>query len=178
SGDLKISQKLPSEIELSKMLEVSRSSFREALKVLYLLGIINPKTDEGTIITQTNPENLKNLMSLVAESRGLDTNELFETRIMLEMYSAKLAAQRRDNEDLDLMKKYLNSMDKKDGKTDIYLDFSFHVAIVKGSKNKMLIMLIELISGLLGHQIEETRSNLSSYSDVLDNFQRQHWNIY
>ena len=160
SGDLKVGQKLPSEVELSQMLEVSRSTLREALKVLHLLGMLNPKTGEGTKITQTNPGNLKSLMSLVAESRGLDTEELFETRIMLEMYSAKLAALRRDNQDLDLMKKYLNNMDKKGQKTDIYLDFSFHSAIVQGSKNKMLIMLMELISGILGHQIEETRNNL------------------
>jgi GntR family transcriptional repressor for pyruvate dehydrogenase complex len=180
TDNLKVGQKIPSEIELSQSLGVSRSSLREALKILSVLGMLESKTGEGTIIRKAEPENLKSLMSLVAVSRGLDTVELFEIRMILEMHSASLAANRRNQEDLNTIKKYLTQMDSEhvNQETEAASDYSFHIAIVETSKNSILVMLMELISGLLGEQIKETRKKLSSSSKFMEKIQNQHWKIY
>jgi GntR family transcriptional repressor for pyruvate dehydrogenase complex len=177
---LKLGQKIPNEIELSESMGISRSSLREAFKVLSVLGILEGKAGEGTIIKQANPENLKSIMSLVAVSKGLDTLELFEVRTMLEVESASLAAKRRTDSDLREIEDILIQMDSQyaNQEAETYFDFLFHQSIVKASKNKMLGMLMEVISDLLGEQIRTTRRQLATSSEVLKRFQDQHWAIY
>lgn len=182
TNKLKIGQKLPNEIELSESMGISRSSLREAFKVLSVLGIIEGKTGEGTIIKQASPENLRSIMSLVAVSRGLDTKELFEIRTILEVEAASLATKRRGDDDLDEVKEILLEMDKhyinKDAEASSYFDFLFHQSIVKLSKNRMLVMLMEVIADLQGEHIHSTRSKLATSTEVLKRFHEQHWEIY
>jgi GntR family transcriptional regulator, transcriptional repressor for pyruvate dehydrogenase complex len=179
---LKIGQKLPNEIELSESMGISRSSLREAFKVLSVLGIIEGKSGEGTIITQANPENLKSIMSLVAVSKGLDTQELFEVRTILEKEAVNLTATRRTENDLQEIQDILVEMDKhylsEDDEAQSYYDFLFHQSIVKASQNKMLLILMEVISDLLGEQIQTTRRELATSPKVLKRFQEEHWSIY
>ncbi|BCJ85697.1 FadR/GntR family transcriptional regulator [Effusibacillus dendaii] len=177
---LKVGQKIPPELELSESWGISRSSVREALRVLDVLGIIEAKTGEGTIIKQADPENLKNIMSLVALSRGIDTIELFEVRTVIEMYSVRLAALNRTDHDLSVLKRYLIKLDDLyvNQEMEIESDFYFHRWIVEASKNKILVMLMEMISGLLEEQIRETRSLLSASNETLKRFQNQHWEIF
>jgi GntR family transcriptional repressor for pyruvate dehydrogenase complex len=175
-----VGQKMPSEIELSGSLGISRSSLREALRVLDVLGIIEAKAGEGTVIKQADPESLKNIMSLIAVSKGLDTVELFEVRTFLEVESASLAALRRTDSDLELIKTNLIQMDgpQLNKEREAFLDFLFHQSIVKASKNRMLVMLMELISGLLEEQIRTTRNQVAASAKVIKHFQNQHWAIY
>ena len=53
SGRLKPGDKLPTELELSNKLNVSRNSVREAIKMLSSLGVIEVKRGAGTFITQS-----------------------------------------------------------------------------------------------------------------------------
>ncbi|MFK9090496.1 FadR/GntR family transcriptional regulator [Bacillus salipaludis] len=178
---LKIGQKLPNEIELSESMGISRSSLREAFKVLSVLGIIEGKSGEGTIIKQADPENLKNIMSLVAISKGLNTNELFEVRTILEMGAVKFTAERRNEMDLQRIETILQEMDQlsyEDEEEQAKYDFLFHQSIVSASQNKMLQILVEVISDLLGEQIKTTRSELSRSPEILKRFQEEHWLIY
>lgn len=178
---LKIGQKLPNEIELSESMGISRSSLREAFKVLSVLGIIEGKSGEGTIIKQADPENLKNIMSLVAISKGLNTDELFEVRIVLEMAAVNFTSSRGMDSDLQKIKAILLEMDKlldKDSDEQAHYDFLFHQSIVAASKNRMLLILFEVISDLLGEQIKHTRSKLATSPNILRRFQNEHWAIY
>lgn len=176
--ELVVGQKIPSEIELSESLGISRSSLREALRILDVLGIIEARAGEGTIVKQADPENLKNIMSLVALSRGIDTVELFEVRTVIEMYAARLAALHRSERDLAEIRHHLRRMDDKslNDEEGIASDYYFHSAIVQASNNKILIMVMELIAGLLEEQIRTTRKRLAA--GILKRFQQQHWEIY
>ena len=175
-------QKLPNEIELSKSMKISRSSLREALQILSVLGIVERRSGEGTVIKQVQPENIKVIMSLVAVSRGLDIADLHEVRTILENSSVKLAAKRREKVDLEQMEKILIDMDKSyemnDSEWASYLDFLFHKSIVTASKNNMLLTLFEIISDLLGEQIRITRDELNKSKDIIFKFKEEHWGIY
>lgn len=179
---LKVGQKLPNELELSESMGISRSSLREALKILSMIGIIESKSGEGTIIKRADPENLQSIMSLVAVSRGLDTNELFEVRVILEMASARYAAIRRTDEDLKVINNILQELDKNyntdNQEENSNFDFQFHRSIVSATKNKMLMLLTEVISDLLGEQIRTTRTIFSTSPTVLTRFQNEHWEIF
>ncbi|WP_019152979.1 FadR/GntR family transcriptional regulator [Robertmurraya massiliosenegalensis] len=182
TNKLRVGQKLPNEIELSDSMGISRSSLREALKILSMIGIVESKSGEGTVIKKADPENLKNIMSLVAISRGLDTFELFEARVILEMAAVRLAAIRRNDEDLKNIEAILEQLDKNyisdHEEENSKLDFLFHRSIVLASKNKMLLLLTEVISDLLGEQIIATRRRYSTTPDILKRFQTEHWEIF
>ncbi|MDF1506774.1 FadR/GntR family transcriptional regulator [Robertmurraya sp. DFI.2.37] len=179
---LKVGQKLPNEIELSDSMGISRSSLREALKVLSMIGIVESKSGEGTVVKKADPENLKNIMSLVAISRGLDTFELFEARVILEMAAVRLAAIRRSDEDLNNIQAILEELDKNyisdHEEENSQLDYLFHRSIVLASNNKMLLLLTEVISDLLGEQIRTTRRRYSTSPEILKRFQKEHWGIF
>ncbi|MEH7382862.1 FadR/GntR family transcriptional regulator [Bacillus sp. JJ1533] len=180
--ELKLGQKLPNELELSESMGVSRSSLREALKVLSILGIIESKSGEGTIIKQAQPENLKEIMSLVAVSGGLDTLELFEARRILEKATVSIVANRRTEAHLNQIENILKEMDKHyvDSEEEMQsnFDFLFHKSIVEASENRMLVIIIGVISDLLREQIRTTRSELATTPQILKRFQKEHWEIF
>ncbi|ADG05235.1 FadR/GntR family transcriptional regulator [Kyrpidia tusciae] len=174
---LSVGQRIPSEIRLAETLGVSRSSLREALRILDVLGIIEAKTGEGTVIRKADPENLKNLMTLVAVSGGIDTVDLYEARCAIEVEAAMLAAARHTAEDLRTMERALKEMDEcRDAEASAHSDYLFHRAIVRASQNDVLKMMMSFISDLLGEQIRDTRSRLAP--EILDRFQVQHWMIF
>jgi len=175
---LVVGQKIPPETLLAEMLNVSRSSLREALRVLNVLGIIEAKTGEGTVIRHTDPENLKNLLTLVAVSQGINTLELYEARRAIEVEAAGLAAVRRTEENLQKMHLALLEMDKSNNADSSQFDYVFHREIVNATRNNTMIMLISFISGLMGEQITDTRKQLSPYQDIMVKIQEQHWEIY
>lgn len=180
--ELSVGQKLPSELELSESMGVSRSSLREALKVLNILGVIESKAGEGTIIQQAQPENLKEIMSLIAVSGGLDTFELFEARRILETATIGLVANRRTEKQLAAIENILREMDKKyeesDGEEQARYDFLFHKSMIEASDNKLLVIIIGVISDLLREQIQTTRTELAASPEVLRRFQEEHWRIF
>ncbi|MGO1058464.1 FadR/GntR family transcriptional regulator [Planococcus sp. FY231025] len=182
SNTLVKGQRLPNEIDLSKSMGISRSSLRESLKILSLLGIIDGRPGEGTVIKEAEPENLKSIISLVLVSKEMNTQELFEVRVILESSATGYAAKRRTEADLKRLHSILTNLDQsyKDGneKMATTYDMLFHQAIVLASQNKVLIMLEEMISDLLEEQITMTRTVLSSAPAILDRFQNEHWGIY
>lgn len=179
---LKTGQKLPNELELSETLGISRASLREAYTILSLLGIIEGRTGEGTVIKKAQPENLSTVMSLVAVSNDMQMDDLFEVRIILETSAARHAAEKRTEEDLDKIHDLLASASesylKGDRKEQTDFDFLFHKTLVESTKNRVLVMLIEIISDLLNEQIQMTRSKLSTSPEVLQRFHEEHWKIY
>lgn len=179
---LKIGQKLPNEIELSEKLGISRASLREAYTVLRTLGIIEGRSGEGTVIKKAQPENLSSIMSLVAVSNEMKMDDLFDTRIILERAVSRLAAVNRTEEDLleihHILSQATESYDNKDKEKQANFDFLFHKSLVSSTKNKVLVMLVEIISGLLNEQIEATRSKLSTSPEVLERFHHEHYSIY
>lgn len=177
NDQLSVGQRIPPEIRLAETLGVSRSSLREALRILDVLGIIEAKTGEGTVIRRADPENLKNLMTLVAVSGGIDTVDLYEARCAIEVEAAGLAASRRNDDDLEEINKILKKMDViSNDEMSAQSDYLFHRAIVKASQNEVLKMLMSFIADLLGEQIRDTRQQLPE--EILSHFQAQHQKIF
>ena len=63
SGELKPGDKIPTEVEFSEKLGVSRNAVREAIKVLVAFGVLEIKRSEGTyVVEEFNNKLLKPLM--------------------------------------------------------------------------------------------------------------------
>lgn len=91
---LKPGDKLPSERELSERLIVGRSSVREALRALELLGLIETRRGEGTFIRDFRGNQLVQLLStfILQDEKAID--DVIETKYCIEMDCLKLAIKR------------------------------------------------------------------------------------
>ncbi|MBS4191586.1 FadR family transcriptional regulator [Bacillus sp. FJAT-49705] len=95
---LKPGDKLPSERELSERLIVGRSSVREALRALELLGLIETRRGEGTFIRDFQGNQLVQLLSTFILQDEKAKKDIVETKNLIEM-DCLLLAQNKSNDD-------------------------------------------------------------------------------
>src|SRR5580658_11341292 len=84
--------KLPSERELAELLKVSRSSIRDAIRGLELMGMVEPRHGSGTIVRELSTESVVNPFANALKQRQEMVSELLDFRKMLEPPLAARAA--------------------------------------------------------------------------------------
>src|ERR1700681_7878 len=95
-GDLKPGQRLPSERELCKNFGAGRSSLREALRCLCIVGVLNARVGEGTSVAVDGAKFLGKIVEWRVMTEQHDIENLMEVRIALEGVTAASAALRCD----------------------------------------------------------------------------------
>ena len=158
--NLEPGDKLPSERMLSEKFEVSRSNVREAIQKLEFYGLLNSIPQSGTFVANIGVIALNGMIEDILRLEKQDFKSLVETRILLELKSAALAAIRRTDEDLSEIKAALDAYTVKalSGEDAVQEDLLFHLAIAKASKNStintfMLIITPEIIINIGKHHV-------------------------
>ncbi|WP_010678402.1 FadR/GntR family transcriptional regulator, partial [Bacillus timonensis] len=95
---LSAGDKIPSERELSDRLDVGRSSVREALRSLELLGLIETKRGEGTFLKDFGDHQLIHLLGTFIIQGDKTKNDLIETKHSLEKSCIELACHKMSDE--------------------------------------------------------------------------------
>jgi DNA-binding FadR family transcriptional regulator len=160
NGDLKPGDKLPSERELASKFNVSRTSIREALRMLELRGAIDIRRGGGSYIKSTEfPLSTEELSSVITKAESHLVYEMLELRRALEAESAYLAAQRANSADLEKIRKALEKMaaSKNDVESGLEADLNFHLSIVRATHNSLFIELIQTMSEHMEDTIRTTR---------------------
>lgn len=103
--------KIPSERELAERLSVGRSSVREALRALELLGIIETRRGEGTFIKDVRENHLIPLLGTFILQDANTKEDLFEMNEMLEMNALMLILRKRPKKELYDLKSRMNQAD-------------------------------------------------------------------
>lgn len=104
----KVGDKLPNENDLALELGVSRSTLREAIKILTTNGILEIKRGRGTFVTSNTIISSQNFSDIAS---GLD--DLFEMRLMFEPDCAYLAAERATDEEIEIICYYGEKIEKR-----------------------------------------------------------------
>ena len=100
SGQLNPGDRLPSERQLCDKFGVGRSHVRDALRKLEFYGILKTLPQSGTVVAGLGTTALEGLINDVLEMNEHDFHSFVETRVLLEMHSAQLAAERATPEDI------------------------------------------------------------------------------
>jgi DNA-binding FadR family transcriptional regulator len=149
AGRLAPGERLPSERELARRLEVGRASVREAIGALVLRGAVETRPGSGSFVASDALERLTPGTELTAHDAG--PFDLLEARLMLEPGVAALAAQRarRDDE----AERLLDAMDAAEAAEDRAGwndgDRRFHRAIAALTANPVLLGLADHIAALM-----------------------------
>ncbi|MFA6506156.1 MAG: FadR/GntR family transcriptional regulator [Treponemataceae bacterium] len=176
-GDLKIGDRLPAERDLSNSLGVSRSSVREALRALELLGHIETRVgiDGGSFVREVGFEKAQSILKSMFNLSQDSVTDLIEVRMIVETRSASLAAERRRDEDIVVLDEAISLMEDeiKGGDVGIKGDHTFHAAVAKASRNNVLFLLSEMLEEM----IEDTRLQSLSLPGVPELALLEHKNI-
>lgn len=143
SGQLEPGEALPNESELGAELQVSRSVLRESMKVLAGKGLVEVRTKTGTRVRLRRYWHLldPDVLSWQFEEavRPKDLYDLLEFRLIVEPATARLAAERRTDEQVERMRGFFAEMSANvlDPESFIAADLRFHTEIFDASGNEM-----------------------------------------
>jgi GntR family transcriptional repressor for pyruvate dehydrogenase complex len=148
SGALKSGDRLPPERELASQFGVGRGHVRVALRKLEFYGILQTFPQSGTIVASLGTGALERLISNLLDLDRDDIKALTETRGILEIHSAQLAAQRASRAAIADIKAALEAfrVQAEAGRPAVEEDLSFHLAIAKATQNPVMTSLIGLMT--------------------------------
>lgn len=137
-----VGDKLPNENELSSQLGVSRSTLREAVKILITNGVLEIKRGKGTFVTSNTVVDSSALGDIAS---GLD--DLFETRLMFEPECAYLAAIRATDKEIETICYYGEEIEKKilSGEDRTFEEQKFHESIANATHNSFVKQFMPII---------------------------------
>ncbi len=162
-GYLKEGDTLPSERDLAQMFDVSRMPVSQALKILEFLGVVQYVRGKGVCVKKINIHHILNNIGFLVLDPQKGLNDLFEVRMAIEFQAARLAAQRRNQEDLDTMEDALLEMERNIIMKKEVKDASmrFHSAIITASGNDVLIKVNDFLMELLRYSAGEVLKEVS-----------------
>lgn len=155
SGDLKPGQVLDNEIEAASHRNISRNTYREAMRILVAKGLVTSRPRTGTRVSEIHEWNVLDCDVLTWTFSGTPRPEvihgLFELRGVVEPAAAALAAVRRRPNQLDRMARALAVMKAKtlhepEGRA---ADEEFHAALLESTFNPFVISLTKGVTAAI-----------------------------
>ncbi|MGG1574962.1 FadR/GntR family transcriptional regulator [Fictibacillus sp. NRS-1165] len=146
--NLQAGDKLPSERELTDRLHVGRSSVREALRSLELLGLIETRRGEGTFIKPATGHRLVEVLaSFILHDKKAKQN-LLETKSIILRDCIELAVKRIKDKDVEFLNVLLQQMHEEDDSGQLQkLSYQFKDAVIRLCDNHLLYRLWIELSG-------------------------------
>jgi GntR family transcriptional repressor for pyruvate dehydrogenase complex len=146
-----IGGKLPTEPELMENFGVSRTVIREATALLVSRGIVEVRPRRGLTVRAPDGHGLAD--SLVAQLRMSQVSlpQLLQVRVTLESAISRLAAENRDDKDLDSLRQNVAAMgfDGLPQEMMISLDLAFHDLLASATHNPFFLLITRPINELL-----------------------------
>lgn len=182
NGELHIGTKLPTEAEIMAAFGVSRTVVREALSKLQAAGLVQTRHGIGTFVVgaadssanfRIDPEQLATVRDVIA---------VLELRISLETEAAGLAAQRRTEANLEVMRgalKAFRAAIERDGDA-VAPDFEFHLEIARATQNTHFAELMNYLGTMIipRTRVNSARAAQTDRAGYLKRVHGEHDNIY
>lgn len=174
--------RLPSERDLAADLGVGRSSVREALRVLEVMGLIRTSTgsgpQSGAIVISTPTGGMSTLLRLQVAARGFPLEDVVQTRLLLEDAVVAALADRAER-DLSAAHRVLDAMDV-DGLTPaefLALDAELHLALADSSGNTVVAAMMAGLRTAIESYVQEGAAAVTDWEAMADGLRAEHRSI-
>ena len=140
--------KLPNEIELADELQVSRTTLREALRILITRGLVEVRRGVGTFVTQSKRIHA-DYDVLKIQNTNVTAKELYEMRLMFEPQAAYYACLRASDEELETIFRFGELDEAMILRSDPQWDESeqqFHKSIASATHNQFITALLPIFN--------------------------------
>lgn len=165
-GEYSPGSRLPPEVTLAERAAVSRLTLREAVKVLRDKGVLRVEQGRGTFVNppsewSTLDPSLLVARAMVEGGTAATAQRITETRRIVEVGAAELAALRRGDSHLRDLRDAVFQMQRADGEDDVTAfsaaDVAFHDGIVLAAGNPFLAALLQPLKALV-HEVRVSTS--------------------
>jgi len=178
--DLAPGSRIPSERQLADALQVGRSTIREALAALEVLGVVDSRPGSGTYLREHSSDLLPTVINwglALGQPRTLD---LVETRAELELITARLASERASADGVERLAAHIERMKGSPDSLQEFIDadVAFHLEIADLTGNSVLADILHSVRSLLQVWVERavradgtTESTLDEHIAVFEAIQ-------
>ncbi len=184
AGALSVGDRLPAERDLAAKLGVSRAAVREAMRAMEAQGVVRSGVgvgpDSGTFLTSMPSKALTQFLRLHMALANFPIDDVVETRIMLERWSARLAARQASADDLATMERLLDAMDAETADMRAFneLDTDFHVAMAEAAHNTLITEMTTAIRHSMRSMVLTSFRDHGDWAQLSDLLRAQHRAIY
>lgn len=175
-GDWKPGARIPPERDLCQQLGIARTSLREALKAMELIGMLDSRIGDGTFVCPRSEFLSRPLLWAFTGTDHEELQEIMEARTIIEENLAGLAAQRASAGEIAEIGRAVQLMRDSIARGDSILeaDMAFHMAVSAGARNGVMRNAVQLLRNLLRQWI----SYKLLIPDVLQMVLKRHSAIY
>ena len=147
SGEIPAGSRLPSQQELAQSFGVGRSTIREALNALAVMGYLDVQQGRGTFVTKELPGGDLSGVKLRTAFQAASLLDIIELRETLECRAAELAAERIEAGQIKKLKQSLAEMKKHIDDYDGFLkaDLAFHMVIAEATANQIYSQILRFL---------------------------------
>jgi GntR family transcriptional repressor for pyruvate dehydrogenase complex len=153
NGNWKAGDRIPPERDLCQQLGMARSSLREALKAMELVGMVDSRVGDGTFVCPRSEFLSRPLLWAFTGTDSAEFQEIMEARIIIEESLAALAAQRGSEQEIKAIGETVQLLQDSIARDEPILeaDMAFHLAIARASHNNPLANAVQLLRNLMRH---------------------------
>lgn len=149
SDEIKEGDKLPTDKQLCETLRVGRSTIREAVRVLQVMGFVKILPGRGAFLERKKLEDPTTpIIQWISEHKP-HIQDIIETRMLLEVRAARLAVERHNADDMARIEfccsAFEAALDNKEYDKLALLDGDFHKSIVAATHDELLVILNNIV---------------------------------
>lgn len=183
SGQLQPGDRLPSERQMMEMMQRSRPTIREALRMLERNGLIQiVPGSSGAIVAEPSAASVEESLETMLNMSHLSSEELLEYRELNELATVAWAAERRTEADLARIRKQLEAFTNVSDNFSEFAryDISFHQAIAEAGHNRVATMVDKVLHQLVLNILQQAyeRKDTAQRQSMLDEILASHRCIY
>ena len=173
AGELRPGEKLPPEREIAQMLEVSRNSVREALRIMDMTGVISSQQGSGNYITCEFQKSIAETMGMMFAMSQINYQQISQIRLALAFFfreanyfNAKrqafaLAVEHASESQMDALEELVKRLDRSmDEQENARIDKQIHFTLALASGNVLLLNILEACSGVIDTFIRNMRAEI------------------
>ena len=160
--------KLPNENELSAELGVSRTTLREAIKILVAGNVVEIQRGKGTFVNENFEENTLNELSALGTVK-LKADDLYEMRLIFEPEAAYYATLRATESELQRILSIGEHIEQLilDDKDRTLEEQAFHRCIAKATHNEFMNKLMPVIQEAIDKGVTLSKTKKAAAEDTV-----------
>ena len=173
AGKIKPGDRLPSESQMGKMLGVSRTVVREAVRLLSARGLVDVKTGSGIYVRELNSTMMSDPIELLLRYRAIKVEDIVEVRTLFEVHLAGLAAERASAEDISALEDTIAKLRNRtlSPRESAEIDVEFHARLAVAAGNPLFAVLAQSITSVM---IDPIRDEYERHDFARDDAIREH----
>ena len=177
-GNYCLGDRLPSEQELAKLLNISSDAVAEGYRTLHMMGLLEYQKNSGNYIAGHFEKNLITSLSMMFVLQKLDYTQISQLRAGLELKAVELACETRSDSHLKELHSIIREMrSSTDEDKNAALDAKFHYTIALISQNKLIIDILHALSSITESFIYDMRGHILAQGEYKEQLQLSHEQI-